>query len=218
MSIDLQVCIPQEAVSLTQVRILPGVSPRTLDCLGSDFRAVDEVMINGQPSPDVVVVSRTRLLAQVPDTLRNDTITSVTVTSNRLTMTASSLIRFRLGATPGKVTGILRLVQVFLKLLFTRPGSDIFSPRVGGNALSGLGSTFGRDDGGGVVSDFVLSVATTQRQLLAIQARDPSLPLDERLLSAKVVSASFNKQEAALIVSVELTSQSGRSALANVQW
>jgi hypothetical protein len=216
MPVDLQVVFPQELVELSSVRLVPGARPRTLDVTGRDFRAVDEVLVNGVAAPDVVVVSRTRLLAQVPDVLTNDTITSVTVVSQRLTATERSLLRFRVGRTASKITGVLRLVQVFLKLLFTTPGRDIFAPKLGGAALKTVGLTYGKDEGGVIVSDFIVAVANTQRQLLGIQARDPRLPRDERLLSAKVLSAGFNRAEAALIVSVELTSQAGRAAIANV--
>lgn len=216
MSVDVQVVFPQEVVPLNAVRILPGVSPRSVDVLGTDFRAIDEVLINDMPSPDVVIVSKKRLLAQVPDALKNETLTSITVISNKLTVTAKSLIKFRLGKTPSKVSGILRLVQIFLKILLTTPGTDIFSPRVGGNALQDIGLTFGKDQGGTVVSDFVISVSNTQRQIQAIQARDPTIPQTERLLSAVVTRAGFNRAEAALVVSIELTSQAGRSATANL--
>lgn len=216
MAVDFQVVFPQQVVPLSAVRILPGVNPRSIDALGQDFRSVDEVLINDQPSPDVVIVSKTRLLAQVPDALRNETLTSVTVISNKLTITSKSLIKFRLGRTTSKVSGILRLTQVFLKILFTTTGTDIFSPRVGGSALRDIGLTFGKDQGGGIVSNFVIAVSNTQRQLQTIQARDPSIPRDERLLSAVVTKAGYNRAEAALIVSVELTSQAGRSATANV--
>lgn len=216
MAVDFQCIFPQQVVPLNAVRILPGVNPRSVDVIGSDFRSVDEVLINDLPSKDVVIVSKTRLLAQVPDVLKNDTLTSITVTSTKLTVTSKSLIKFRIGNTPSKVSGILRLVQVFLKILFTTPGTDIFSPRVGGNALKDIGLTFGKGQGGSIVSDFVIAVGNTQRQIQAIQARDPSIPRDERLLASTVTQAGYNRAEAALIVSVELTSQAGRSATANV--
>lgn len=216
MAVDFQVIFPQQVVALNAVRILPGVNPRSVDLLGADFRSVDEVLINDLASPDVVIISKTRLLAQVPNALKNETLTSITVTSNKLTMTAKSLIKFRIGRTPSKVSGILRLMQVFLKILFTTPGTDIFSPRIGGNALKDIGLTFGKGQGGNIISDFVIAVGNTQRQIQAIQARDPSIPRDERLLASTVSRAGYNRAEAALIVAVELTSQAGRSATANV--
>lgn len=216
MAVDFQVVFPQELVELTSVRVLPGVTPRTLDVWGRDFTSVDEVLVNGLPAPDVVVLGKTRLLAQIPGVLVNQTVSSVTVSSTRLAMTSRSVLRFRLGRTTSKVSGILRLMQVFLKILFTTPGTDIFARKTGGGALSRVGATFGKDEGGSIVSDFIVAVGSTQRQILALQARNPSLPRDERLLSARVISAGYNRNEAALVVSVELTSQAGRSATTNV--
>lgn len=216
MSVDFQVVFPQQVIALNSVRVLAGMSPRSLDVLGDDFTSVDEVLINDVASPDVVIVSKKRLLAQVPALLVNSTLTSVTVISNRLAMTSKSLIKFRVGQTTSKVSGILRLVQVFLKILLTTPGTDIFAPRVGGNALKNIGLNFGQEQGGTIVSDLVVAVASTQRQLYTIQSSDPSIPRDERLLSASVTAAAYNRAEGALVVSVELLSQAGRSATANI--
>jgi hypothetical protein len=221
VSIDLQIVFPQESVHLNRVRTLPGsgrgVVPRTLDITGDDFTSVEEVLINNIESPDVIILSKNRLLAQVPEHLAVSALGSVTVLSKRLTLTDRSLIRFRIGKTPGKVRGILRLVQLFLKILFTTPGSDIFNRKTGGGGLIPLGQTFGGDDGGGIVSGFIISIDQTSRQIVAIQGRDPSTPRDERLLSAKVLTASFNRNEAALVVGIEITSQAGRAALANLE-
>lgn len=216
MAVDFQVCFPQEVVTLSSVQEVLGMTPRTVDILGQDFRTVDEVLINGVQAPDVVILGRRRLLAQVPPQLGLSPVSMVSVLSNKLAVTDKSILRFRIGPSPSKVSGILRLVQVFLKILFTTPGRDIFAPRIGAAALRSIGLTFGADEGGHIVSDFVVSVGTTQRQLVAIQARDPSIPPDERLLRAVVTSAGYNRQEAALVVSVEITSQTGRAALANV--
>lgn len=217
MSTDIQVVVPQEVIPLSAISVVPNFQPRTLDIRGQDFSSIDQVLINDIAAPEIVVMSRTRLLAQVPPSLFQTTLTSVTVVANRLFITPKSLIQFRLLPTPGKVSGILRLVQVFLKILFSTPGRDIFAPRIGGSALRNIGQTFGKDEGGGVVSDLIISVNTTQRQLIAIQSRDPSIPREERLLAAKVVSAGFNKNELALIASIEVTSQAGKAATASVE-
>ena len=54
-------------------------------------------------------------------------------------------------------------------------------------------------------------------QIITSQGRDPILPRDERLLSAKVPAAGFNRELGAIIATVELTSQAGRAALANLE-
>jgi len=216
MPVDLQVVYPQQAIILNDVRVLPG-PPRVIDVTGADFRSVDEVFINRIASEDVVILSRTRLVAQVPDSLLSQRVLSVTVLSRRLTLSAKSVLKFRLSKTPGKVSGVLRLVQKFLKILFTTPGSDIFNRQVGGGALRNVGATFGVEEGGDVINNLVIAIDTTSRQIIALQSRNPSLPRSERLLSAKIIRAGFNKEEGAVDIAVEITTQSGTSAMANLE-
>lgn len=215
MAIDLQVCFPQEAVLLNQVRLI-AMPVRSVDVLGSDFSSVDDVFINDIRSPDVVVLSRTRLLAQVPPSLGVSPILSVQVLSKRLTITPRSVLRFRISDRPGKISGLQRLVQLFLKVLLTTPGSDIFNKRLGAGALRNVGTTFGSDEGGDIVNDFIIAVGQAARQLVAIQSRNTSLPQSERLLRAKVVRAGFNADAGGLDVTVEILSQTGEFAQANV--
>lgn len=217
MAVDLQVVFPQEAIILNNVRILNG-PPRVVDVNGADFRSVDEVLINKLLSPDVVILSKTRLVAQVPDALADQHIFTVQVLSRRLTITPRSLLRFRVGKKPGKVSGIQRLLQKFLRILFTTPGTDIFNKSLGGGGLVKVGQTFGMDEGSDILSNLIISIDTTARQLIALQARNPSLPLDERLLSAKVTKAGFDKSEGAIDVVVEIVSQAGRAAVANLEF
>jgi hypothetical protein len=187
--------------------------------MGEDFRSVDEVLINDMASPDVTIISKTRLLAQLPDILQHSFgLTTVTVTSRKLTMTRRSFLRFRLSNTPGRVQGILRLVQLFVKVLLTTPGRDHFAKRTGGGVMRGLGASYSHDEGGGLVSNVIIAVDTTARQIISTQGRDITLPLDEKLLAARVVSAGFNREEGAILASVEVTSQAGRAATADLEF
>jgi hypothetical protein len=216
MAVDFQVVFPQEVVNLSNVRVAPGLAVRTLDILGDDFTSVAQVLINQVQSPSVVILSKTRLLAQVPSQVLLQPISSVQVIASRLIITAKSYITFQIGPQPSKVRGILRLVQLFLKILFTTPGSDIYAPNTGGAALKNIGKTFGQSQTGSIISDFVVAVATTQKQIIAVQSRDSSIPRDERLLSAIVTKSNYSQQSSGLLVTVELTSQAGRAAIANV--
>ena len=216
MAIDYQVIFPAEVIGLTAVRQSTSAGPRTLDISGKDFTSVDEVRINGEPSPSVVIVSRTRLLAVFPTSQAIQPLESLQVISRRLTLSPRSVIRFRIGNQPSKCRGLLRLMQVFLKILLTTPGRDIFAPKLGGGALKNLGRTFSRSQSGSIVSDFVLAVDTTSRQVLSLQGRDSRIPLDERLLAARVIGTKFVAEEAALVVSLEITSQAGQAAVTNI--
>jgi hypothetical protein len=216
MAVDFQIVHPQEVIPLNSVTVQPG-PPRYVEVIGKDFRSVDEVMINQVASDDVAVMNKNRLLAAIPSALSGQRVTSVKVLSRKLTLSERSLIRFRVGKSPGKVTGSLRLLQKFLKILFTTPGSDIFDPTLGGGALKAIGRTFGYNEGNEILNTLVIAVDTTARQLVALQARDSSIPLDERLLSAKIQKAEFNKRETTVDVVVELISQAGQRSVANVR-
>jgi hypothetical protein len=126
-------------------------------------------------------------------------------------------MRFRISRTPGRVQGILRLVQLYLKVLFTTPGTDIFLPDIGGGVLQNLGATYGADKTGDVVSNLAIAVSQTTKQIVAIQSRDQRIPRDERLLSARLISASFDRAEGALIGTIGLSSQAGKTATANLE-
>lgn len=215
MSTDFQCVFPSSIVPLSSIRLLPGVTPMSVDVVGQDFRNVDEVSINGIAAKSVLILSPNRLIAQVPDGIL-DKVTSVTVTSTLLTFTNKSLLRFRLGRSTSKVNGMLRLVQLFVKLLFTTQGTDIWAQRLGGNGLRDVGRSFGRDGGSGIVADFHIAVQETQKQIIAIQTRDPSIPREERLLKAKIATVRYVRQEAALIAAVELTNQTGKPVLASM--
>jgi len=221
VAIDFQVVIPQESIPLNSVQRVPGTGvglvPAALDISGNDFTAVDEVQMNGITSPDFVVASATRLIAQVPNSLKASTITSVTVLSKRLTITPQSFLRFRIARSAGRVTGILKLMQLYMKVLFTTPGSDIFAPNIGGGVLRNLGATFGSDQTGDITANLAIGVSQTNRQVIAIQSRDQRLSREERLLTGRLVSANFDRAQAALLGTIELQSQAGRSALANLE-
>jgi hypothetical protein len=216
MSIDLQIVMPQESVLITSAQVVPGADPPTLDIIGDDFTSVDEVLINDFVCPSYHVISPTRMYATVPDQVPLIDVSKVAVTSRRLVMTPQSYLKFRVSRIPGKVTGILRLIQLFVKVLFTTAGTDIFNPQLGGNGMRPLGRNFGKQETGSILSDFVICVDNTSRQIVTIQGRQAQLPMDERLLSARVTASQFSIDEAALITTVEVTSQAGRSALANL--
>jgi hypothetical protein len=184
--------------------------------VGDDFTAVDEVLLNDVPSPAFTIHSATMLTAQMPVEVQGNTLVTVVVVSYRFVYTKQSLVSFRFGRTNRKTSGINRLVQLFVKTLLTSPGSDIFSHYTGGGALRNLGRTFSKDAAGGIVGDFVISVDSTTKQVIAMQSRRPRLPRDERLLSAEVQSARFDTAQTALIVSILLVSQAGTAATANI--
>lgn len=218
MALDLQTVHPQNTIPVSRTSLITIGGLLALDVLGDDFRSVDEVFINDVPSPDVVVVSPNRLIAQLPDSLQEaPDVQSIMVLSRQLTLSASSVLRFRIGDTPGVVSGVLRLLQLFVKILLSEPGSDIFNKQMGGALLRGIGSDYGSDDGDRIRADATVAVDRTARQIISLQSRDGTLPRDERLLNARLVGATFSRASTSLFLSVEVVSQLGIPARLNLE-
>ena len=216
MAADIQFAYPQQSIKISAVAMVEGYDLPTIVVIGDDFSAVDAVLISDVPSPSVVVLSKTQLIAVLPQEVYGQSILNVTVVSYRLAYTEQSVVSFRMGTVNRKATGMIRLVQLFLKVLLTTPGTDIFDKRSGGGAMKNLGKTFSKSNSGGIVSDFVISVDNTAKQITTMQARQPRLPRDERLLSAKVTQSYFDTAQTALIATVSLTSQAGAVSTANI--
>jgi hypothetical protein len=218
VAIDLQTVLPQDVIPISRTRLTTLGGLRALELIGEDFRSVDEVRINDLESPDFVILGKNRLLAQLPDQLQdNPDVYSVFVLSRTFTITTKSLLRFRIGDTPGQVSGIMRLVQLFVKLLLSNIGSDITNKRLGGNALRNVGSTFTSEEIREIKADFAIAVDTVSRTIIGLQSRNGTLPRNERLLKAQLVGATYSKSTSSLFVNIEVLSQAGNSARMNLE-
>jgi hypothetical protein len=200
---DIQFVQFNDALSVTSAREVPDLSPRSVQITGPDFRHAIEVLINEENSPSFVVASKTVLIAQVPSTQKKSVI--------------RSRVQFRLGKDPKKATGLKSMMQTFLKILFTTAGTDAFAQRIGGSGLKNIGRNFSLGDTQSIVSDFAISIRLAESQMKALQSQQPRLPDTERLLSANIVNSTFDVQLSALLARVELISQSGTRAIANLE-
>lgn len=218
MAVDLQTVFPQDVIAVTKSSFSTLNGALALSILGDDFRAVDEVHVNDLTCPDFLVMSRTKLVAQLPDNLQESpTISTIVVLSRTLMATAKSLLRFRIGDTPGAVSGVMRLLQLFVKLLLSNPGTDIFNKTTGGGALRNVGASFGAGDAQAIKADFVIAVDRVARHIVGLQSRNGALPRDERLLSARLTGATFSRATGSLFVNIEVLSQLGTSARVNLE-
>lgn len=214
---DLQFVQFSDALSVTGAQEIPGFEPRTLQITGVDLREATEVLINEVSSPSFVISTKKIILAEVPDSEKKYTIRSISVLSPTFTATFRSRVRFRIGKNPGKVSGLKAMMQTFLKILFTTAGTDAFAKRIGGSGLKNIGKNFDIGQSSTIVSDFAISVRTAETQMRSLQSRQPRLADDERLLSATLLNSSFDTNLGALLARVELISQSGIRAIANLE-
>lgn len=201
-----------DLLPVNTVRNAKGVHPRSLVVTGKDFRNIEKVLINGAESPGFMVYSPTELIAEVPGVFQSAPIDSVAVLSSSLTFSGRSLVMFTVGSRVRKVRGILRLMQVFLRILLRTPGSNLFHRRSGGGLLSRIGTNITN----GAAADAVIAVDTTRTYIVGVQASDRNIPPNERLLSAEVANVSVDPQNGSITLTVLLTNHSGTTAAATI--
>lgn len=199
-------------VRVTSIRNAIGVSPRSIIIQGEDFRSVEQVIMDGFVSPFFVAHSPTEMIAEVPEPLRESTINNVSVLSSSLTMTDRSLVEFTLGTRIKKVTGSLKLMQTFLRILLRTPGSNKFSPRSGGGMLALISGNIGNQ----TAADIAIAIQTARQYLINVQTADRSIPPSERLLSAEIQSINADPHSASTYVTIVLTSHAGSRGAATL--
>jgi hypothetical protein len=214
---DLQVTYLRDVLRVDQVTNVPNVFPRTIDVRGPDFRSVERVEINEVIAPSFVVMSRQRLLVQVPDSQETQLIRTIAVLSSRFTKTEQSQVKFEFTSNPKRISGIQKLMQAFLLMLLRSPGTCAWMPKTGGGLQRLIGAHFDRSNVGGVTAAFSTAVSRTRSQLIALQATNTRLTSDEKLAAANILSAVFNANQTALLARVELISQSGERAIVGLE-
>lgn len=213
--IDFQVVRLQDVLPITSISRLPGVKPRSVEITGSDFVNVESVFLNDSLSPSIVVMNERRILAQVPADQIEATISSAYVLSTRLTFTSKSIVDLTLGKRPQPVSGILMLVQNFVRVLLRTPGTNIFN-NLGGGLFQSIGRTIGAHSRDRVGSDIAVAVARTRQAFIQAQTPDRRIPPEERLLTADIIGLSIVPEEGTIYASISVTSQAGTSAAATI--
>lgn len=212
MATDIQFILPQELVTLSSATIVPNVSPPILDVRGDDFRSVIEVTVNEIQSLNFMIVEKTRMFVQVPAAAAFTKLESIKVFSSTLTLSKRSVLKTQFPRSPGVVTGMQRLVQLYIKTLLQTPGSDIFEPEIGGGALRTLSQSYPASRVGSVIADFSICIDQTNSQIIGMQAREPGLALNEKLLTCKIESHTLDNKNMALYIGLFLQAQDGRIA------
>jgi hypothetical protein len=202
----------QSTAKVTALDFFSGGS--ALDIKGEDFQNTSAVLINGDRSPTFVVVSSTRILADVPASQFATPIRNVSVLKTEVDGARSTVISFESAVPTSLLSPSTYLVQRFLKLLISSPGSDIFAPTRGAGILSLLGPI---PVAASAVGALVASkVQTAVSQMLEDQSDRTDMLPEEKLSSVQVLTAEYSARDTALDVRLRLIAETGSSVVAGV--
>lgn len=211
---DIQFIQFSDALPLTGVEEVPGMVPRSLRLRGEDFTNAIEVQINDATSPSFVVAGATTIIAQVPGNSAGRAIQSVNVLSSDFTASLRSILSFKIGNHPTKVSGIKALMQTWLKVFMTTPGRDSFTKSIGGGVQQYVG---GKYTTSAVTAAFATAVQQTTSQVMALQGKQKGLPDDEKLIGSELLGLQFDPSLPGLLARVALYTQAGTRAIANME-
>ena len=209
---DYQVIVYRDSSPISSVGLLDQAPIPTLDVRGNGFSEATVVQVNSKASPEFIVLSPSRLLAQVPTSEIGKRLSSLVVLSATSQQTRNSSIEFTASAGRFVAEGRVKLVQTFLKILLTTPGTDIFYPWLGGGLQSIIGVASTETS---VRARASRSIRETMTQMTRIQATSTA-PKAEKLASARLQTLTYSQANAELALKVSLTSQEGRTAEAGL--
>ena len=212
--IDFRIIRVRSILTVTAYQPLRNFAPPSIMVTGQGLDRTDEVVFNNVPTSEFMVVSSTRLVFKIPTDQVNKPLSMLRVYGLVPGITANGSLSLDAGRAL-KIEGSDRLVQSFLLVFMTTPGSDAFSRSSGGGAKSIIGKS--TDTSGKVAAaDISLCVERTKKELLATQAKDRRIPPSERLLAASVSNVAFNPATTALTATIDLTNALGVSAQFNL--
>jgi phage baseplate assembly protein W len=215
--IDIKIIHVKDILRLSQVDYVRKAGlPASLDIVGENLNRATEIFVNDIPVTEFVILSSTRIIAQIPSGQTRSKITAVLVLSTVPLPGDRSLLHFEVGRSFESIQGVERMVQTFAKIAIQTPGSDRFRPDLGGGLKQLIGRNVEKGGGRAVQSSVAGAINRTRDQLITLQNRNPRIPVDERLRSATTLAAGFNPTTTTLAVRVLLQAVSGRQAVANL--
>lgn len=217
MAGQLEVVKFRDIVRMTSIpRLVPGFDEPTIEIKGDDFGSVSKVLINNSPSPEFIVVNKYTIYAQLPSTATG--IKTVEIISNKFTKNfQDSRLEYEIGDKSQVVSGIQKLLQLFVKWILQSPGSDIFNPDRGGGLQDAVGQVMVSRKMGPILGVITRAVSSTTAQIRSAQVNVKNLPLDERLLSAEVQNLRIFEDQGEASVSVKIESVAGPQAVADLE-
>jgi len=196
-------------------RLVPGTPDLTVELKGEDFRSAEVVSINDLSSPEFVIIDKQTIYAQIPTGI--DQIKTVSVISSNFTTTkTASKILYQVGSKTHSISGLLKLVQLFIKVLLQSQGSDIFNPELGGGLQDLVGRITSTKRPDKVLGAISQAIGQTESQIRKAQLDTPGLALTERLLSASILDIHMleSQDEARARVQIDnIVGQTGVAAL-----
>lgn len=188
-----------EFIQLIPVTKIDLIDQRTLKISASQLGDVKRVLINGDDSPQFIILSQTDLAADIPSTQLDSPISSISLVGSS---NEAASITFTAKSTQ-QMTDSVYVLQRFMRFLLMDPGSDIFNPSAGVGLQSLMGSQNIQDME--VIITSALRVAEGQVK----DTQYPELADSKTLTLVEIQNVSYSINTLTAAASIKLTMADG---------
>lgn len=209
--IDFKVVQARVALPVTAVAPIRDFLPLSILVMGNRLNLTEEVIYNDVVADEFYAQSDTRLIVRIPKSQLGRNFETVRVLSSAQLTRSDAMVTLGVTRPFRTVAGIDRLVQSWLMLFMSTPGSDAFSQDSGGGGRNIIGSSSDKSERSATTA-LVTAVDRTRSELIRLQSFNPRIPPDERLLSANMLSATFEPQTTTISAVVGIQNSVGDSA------
>lgn len=213
---DIRIVSARHLLKVHSIAPIRGFLPPSIVVLGYELDKASEVFYNEIQTTEFIIQSSSRLVVRIPEPAVGKDFTSIKVLSSVQASKKNAEISFKLNNPLQSVSGIDRLIQSWLLVFLTTPGSDVFDKQSGGGAQSLIGKTTDRS-GKGVSADLALAIERTNSQIIKKQSVAKSVPLSEKLLSSSLDQIVFDSTTGTLSARVSIQNMVGEQAELSVR-
>jgi hypothetical protein len=213
---DFSIIAARVLLKVHSVAPIRGFNPPSVVVLGDKLNLTQEIFYNNLKVTEFVVSAPNRLIVRIPTTQIGKEFTGIQVFSSVNVTKTSSALSFELIKPLKQVEGIERLVQSWMLVFFTTPGSDVFDTQSGGGVRAIIGKNT-NTKGKGVSADLALAIERTQNELIRLQSQNSRIPISEKLLSATLSGMNYDDRTTTLSATVALKNMLGEQAEVSVR-
>lgn len=181
-----------------------------LQLRGDKFSKTVAVYVNKRGVP-FTVMSDQMILCSLPP--KATSIDDVEVITSSKTLNRKSMFAYLFSNETKTVEGEFKLVQQFIKVLLTTPGSDVFDKKTGGNLQNWVGQNTPTSNPSILVAKTTLKVIQAGLMFSARQGLT-QLPASERLSDVEVVSVDYDRSDPSVVnLTIKLNTFARRQAV-----
>lgn len=208
---DFRIVTAKINLRVTSFTPIRGFYPPSILITGEKLNQADELQYNGVQVDEFVISSPTRIIAKIPPSQVGKRFTDVKVLAPVSIARADALLSLGITRPLKMVSGIDRLVQSWMIIFMTTPGSSVFAPNSGGGGKALIGRSTDKA-GKGVAADLSLAIEKTKQELFRVQAENQTIPPSEKLLSSSLDVVEFDAKTTVLSARVNIQNMIGDAA------